>query len=294
MNYQMSKSIIILAAGASSRMKSSLKKSKSKDFDASSIESLNKSLIKIGKSDRPFLDHLLFNIEKAGYKNVFLVVGENSDEFKEFYGENKVNNIYRNLKISYATQYIPKDREKPMGTADAVLQVLEQYPKLLNECFTVCNSDNLYSTKALKSLRESEFTNAFIAYDRDGLDYPNDRISKFALIELDEDNNLLDIIEKPEASKVQHIKNNKGVIFVSMNLWKLKGNEIFYYLRSCPINPERHEKELPSAILNMVNESKIHINAIPFKQHVPDLTSAADISILQKYFSNYSKKRTPE
>lgn len=282
MFYPMSKNIVILAAGVSSRMRKSLLES-NKIIDPKTIEYLNKSLIPIGKSSRPFLDYLLSNIIEAGYENVYLVVGEHSEAFKKFYGTKKAQNDYRNLNISYATQYIAKDRIKPWGTADAVLQALEQYPELLNESITICNADNLYSMQALKYLRESEFENAVIAYERDGLDFPIERISLFALMELDVKKNLKSIIEKPMPSDVQRIKETTDTLLVSMNLWKLKGKALFHYLKSCPINKQRDEKELPTAILNMINEASIMVKAITFRQHVPDLTSESDIAALQKY-----------
>lgn len=283
----MSKNIVILAGGTSSRMKRSLADSNSNQVDNLNISVLNKSLIKIGKESRPFLDYLLLNIERAGFNNIFLVVGENTDAFKTFYGKKDKNNSYKSLNISYAIQYIPENRQKPLGTADALMQLLDQYPKLKNCSFTVCNADNLYSIEALRSIRKVGNPNAFVAYDRDGLDFPLDRISKFALTILDENNYLSDIIEKPNLSLLEDLQNKKSALTVSMNLWKLRGSEILPYLKSCPINSERNEKELPTAILNMIKKSCVKVKGLHFKQHVPDLTSQADISILQNNISDF-------
>ena len=283
----MGKNIVILAAGMSSRMKKSLAESNTNEVDHVNIGLLNKALIKLGKENRPFLDYLLFNIEKAGYENIYLVVGENADEFKKFYGKKERNNSYKSLNISYAVQYIPENHQKPLGTADALMQLLDQHPKLINDSFTVCNADNLYSIEALKGIRQVVNPNAFIAFDRDGLDFPLDRISKFALTVLDENLFLIDIIEKPQQSFLEEYQNKMGALYVSMNLWKLQGSEILPYLKSCPINSERNEKELPTAILNMIIKSSTKVKALHFRQHVPDLTSEADISILQKNISDF-------
>ena len=66
--------------------------------------------------------------------------------------------------------------------------------------FVVCNCDNLYSVKAFETLRKSKHNNAFINYDRDALDYSQDRIERFALTKVDSNNFLQDIIEKPTTS----------------------------------------------------------------------------------------------
>ena len=50
---------------------------------------------------------------------------------------------------------------------------------------------------------------------------------------------------------------------------------------NCPINPLRNEKELPSAIMNMIT-IRSYMKAVPIAEHVPDLTSKKDIAILEK------------
>ena len=81
--------LIILAGGASSRMNKSL------ELDGSTSDSkVSKALIGMDKSGRPILDYLLFNAKKAGFKNVYLVVGEDSEGFKKCYG-NKTKNSFK-------------------------------------------------------------------------------------------------------------------------------------------------------------------------------------------------------
>ena len=61
--------------------------------------------------------------------------------FKEFI----ISQSFENINIQFVKQYIPKGREKPLGTSDAVVQALDQFPELKQNIFTVCNGDNLYS-----------------------------------------------------------------------------------------------------------------------------------------------------
>ena len=51
--------LVILAGGISSRMKNSITSDETKNE--------SKSMIRLGQADRPFLDYLLMNAERAGY-----------------------------------------------------------------------------------------------------------------------------------------------------------------------------------------------------------------------------------
>ncbi|HPF10629.1 MAG TPA: sugar phosphate nucleotidyltransferase [Flavobacteriaceae bacterium] len=265
----MHNTLIILAAGASSRMKQSLEDTH--DFKG-------KALLPLGKSQKPVIEYLLQNAKKAGYTKVILVVGKEANAFKDYL----INNPIPGLKLSFAHQNIPEGREKPLGTADAVLQTLEQFPQLRNECFVVCNSDNLYSVRALELLRTEKTPNAFISYDRDGLEFQKERILSFALVIQNQEGYLRDIIEKPTEAVAENYRDTQGVLRVSMNLWKLHGRDAFTYLRDCPLHPARQEKELPNAILAMV-KAGILVKGIPVKEHVPDLTSKEDIAKVEAF-----------
>lgn len=279
----MNKNIIILAGGASSRMKNSIISKNLSEEELKNANTRSKALLEFGNAKRPILDFLLLNAEKAGYKKVVIVIGEQGALFKEYYGNQLKDNSFRGLSISYAIQYIPKGRDKPFGTADALFQALTQFPELQNEAFTVCNSDNLYSVAALQALLICKDSNAFINYDRDALQFKMLKIQRFALTLVDENFHLETIVEKPANNQVINFKDAKGKYRVSMNIFKFEGAEIYFFLKNCPINPKRNEKELPTAILNMIRESNTHIKGIPFAEHVPDLTSKEDIAIMKKY-----------
>jgi glucose-1-phosphate adenylyltransferase len=272
----MHKNLIILAAGASTRMKESL----SQDKSSSEIDQLSKTLIGLGNKDRPLLIYLLDHAKKAGYTEIFLVVGKRYDGFKTLFGDQISDNDYQGMKIHYAIQCIPDIMAKPLGTADAVFQALEQYPQLRESTFTICNSDNLYSIEAFNALQLDDHTNAMIRYDRNGLVFDREKILKFALLEVDADGFLNDIIEKPISLDTGKTK------WVSMNLFKLYGPMVYPFLRDCPLNPIRKEKELPTALLNMCRENHQSIFTIPRSEHVPDLTSKEDIDSFNDFLND--------
>ena len=215
--------LIILAGGASSRMKKPTTSKNINPNETAQANNRSKSLISLDNTGRPVLDYLLYNAKKAGYKNIYIVINEKGGLFKEFYGNKERDNDFNGLNISFPIQYITKDREKPFGTADSLLQAVEQFTELNNQFYTVCNSDNLYSTRALRFLRETEYKNAFISYNQDALEFPLERIFKFALTKLNEDNELINILEKPSENDVLNFYDRDRKLRVSMNIFKFDG-----------------------------------------------------------------------
>jgi NDP-sugar pyrophosphorylase family protein len=279
--------LIILAGGASSRMKKEVVLNNLTEEEIAQANERSKGLIGVGPNGRPLLDYLLQNAKKAGYKNIIIIIGEQGELFKEFYGNQDKNNDFHGLNISFAVQYIPEGRVKPFGTADALFQAVEQYPEMNTQSYSACNSDNLYSTAALLALRETSSPNAFIGYDRDALDFPSERISRFAIAKLDENNHLLDILEKPTAEDLENYKDSEGKLRVSMNAFKFNGAMLYPYLKDCPVNPERDEKELPTVLLNTIKDNPNTALGIPFSEHVPDLTAKEDIAEVKEYLKKY-------
>ena len=271
-------SLIILAAGLSSRMKKSVS---SKNLSKRSIEQANsrdKGLIGIDKNGRPLIHYLLINAKIAGFKVIYLVIGQNSDSFKSYFDENK----YDGLDIEFAVQYLEKNKLKPSGTADALFQAITQFPILKSSNFCVCNSDNLYSAKALRSIRSTSFSNAFISYDKSFLNFSSAKVSSFSILKLNKNGYLVNILEKPTTKDFDLFKDNDGKIRVSMNLFKFNGSVFYDYLKNCPFDVLRNEKELPTAVLNLAKDQPSSVYGIPFEEHVPDLTSKDDIIVLNK------------
>ncbi|MFT5751067.1 MAG: NDP-sugar pyrophosphorylase family protein [Flavobacteriales bacterium] len=280
----MTKTLIILAGGASSRMKKSTTTELSEEA-MSQANNRSKSLILM--NDRPMMDYILYNAKLAGITEVILVIGPQGDLFKTYYGSKTSGNDFHGLTISYAIQHIPLDRVKPLGTADAVFQALEQYPELQKTTFLVCNSDNLYSPKVMFALRESTHPNALISYDRGQLKYPMERIARFAVLKTTSERYVEGIVEKPEVGDMAIYKDSEGHFRVSMNIFKFDGSSFFKHLKNCEIHPVRLEKELPTVIRTLIAEDSKAIRAIPFGEHVPDLTGKNDITAMNEYLSKH-------
>ncbi len=276
--------IVILAGGVSSRMRN-VGPCRSQVDSALLREAVekSKSMISVGSESHPFLDYLLSNILKAGYRHVVIVVNERDNSIRAYYEQMGGTKYFPGLRISYASQRIPPGRMKPLGTADALLEALLSAPGWKNQSFTVCNSDNLYSVNALSLLLGCRHPNALIDYDRSALLFSQERIGQFAVMMKDESGFLLDIIEKPGPGEIQKARDIKGRIGVSMNIFRLSYADILPYLESAPLHPVRNEKDLPLAVRTMAVQRPGSVLTIPLSEHVIDLTAPHDIPAVQEY-----------
>lgn len=280
----MQPNLVILAGGISSRMKkitpavAQLDPALRRD-----AEEKSKTMIGVGENFRPFLDYLLCNIVAAGYRNIVIVIGEKDNSIRAYYEEGDGAMQFQRLNISYAVQPIPAGRQKPLGTADALWHALKSMPSWRGQSFTVCNSDNLYSSVALGLMLADAHTNAMIDYDRAALHFAHERIAQFAVIEKDAEGFLQEIIEKPSPEEMARVADSNGRIGVSMNIFRLAYDHILPCLETVPLHPIRREKELPAAVKMLVDQNPQAVFTIPRSEHVPDLTTQSDILPVREY-----------
>ncbi|HXG01198.1 MAG TPA: sugar phosphate nucleotidyltransferase [Bacteroidota bacterium] len=282
----MEPNIVILAAGASSRMKESVQAAMRSGL-AVHILARPKCMLPVGEDDKPFLDYLLTNIHRAGYRDAVIVVGEKDEWTQQYYEDRRGAEQFPNLRISFVRQPIPPGRNKPLGTADALVRALQAMPHWYGQRFTVCNSDNLYSHGALQLLLHDNHLNSMIAYDRHGLDFPVERLRQFSVVMIDDDGYLTDIIEKPTDEELERAVAVPERVGVSMNLWRFSREAILPFLHDVPLHPIRQEKELPTAVRLMVSQQPKSVWAIRRSEHVPDLTSAGDIEKVKEYLRQH-------
>lgn len=272
------KSLLIMAGGASSRMKRSLSQSNLTQDEKNLAGKVHKSLIPLGKEKKPLLFYLISNAVAVGVTDIYLITSSENEPFQKLVGTSKINNSFAGAKVHFAIQYLKKGHIKPLGTADAVEQTLLQYPELIEQTFIICNGDNLYSKAAFKNLlKPRKVTNALISYARSGLRFKDERIEKFAVMDVDSLGYLKKIIEKPDPKTVEKYRDTTGEIRVSMNIFSFSGKQLNTYLKNCPIHPERKEKELPEAIRLLNIKEPNQIKCFGMKEHILDLTSAEDI-----------------
>ena len=273
-------SVLIMVGGVSSRMKKSLSSSSLSVEMKEKAARVHKSLIPIEAKGKPLLYFLLKNVQGAGLREVYLITSESNEAFHEFLEEN--SGEFSALHIHFAVQKVPPGRAKPLGTADAVMQCLEQYPNLKEQRFSVCNGDNLYSSGALAALKAERNTpNALIAYQAKALGHPIEKIMAFALLDFDEECLLTEILEKPTKTQLSQYRARHSELWVSMNLFNFSGPHIFPALQNCPINEDRAEKELPTVVKIMLSEYPKGMICLRREEKVADLTSASDLGSIE-------------
>jgi glucose-1-phosphate thymidylyltransferase/glucose-1-phosphate adenylyltransferase len=246
-------------------------------------------MISVGKTGKSLMDYQLFNAHLAGFEEILLLLHPEDVFTQEYYEEQMSTDSTLGLNIQFSRQYISPDRQKPAGTADAVLQALQQQTSWQTGKLIIINSDNLYSSKALELLWDACSDNALISYDRDALEFPEERIKAFAVIRSDEKGYLQEIIEKPDDKIINQLMQQSGRIGVSMNAFVIVAEQMIPYLELTPFHPIRYEKELPTTISLMVTDFPDSFFTIPLAENVPDLTSKHDLAIVQNYLqANYS------
>ena len=230
----------------------------------------HKSLIELGSSKTPLLSLLCTEAIAAGVEKIIVVTGSDNQDFilwQESFGK-----THPEVTIEFAIQ------PEPLGTADAVQQAMKQFT-LLQECsFIIANGDNLYSQTAFKkAMAHQDTSHAIIAYEAKHLGFDESRIAAFALIQVDENNFVEGIIEKPPVRTHRDFYDKEGHLRVSMNLNLVEGDSFYKALQACPVHPTRGEKELPEAIRITIKEQPKSVYCHLVFEKLPDLTSAQDL-----------------
>lgn len=251
---------VILARGLGKRMRAVDESVHLNADQLRAADSGMKAMIPIG---RPFLDFVLSALADAGFNQACLVVGPEHTAIRNYYE----SVARKRIDVSFAIQ---KD---PIGTANALLAAQNF---IGDESFLALNSDNYYPVdvfRALRALGEPGLP----AFERNSLiregSIPSERIQAYALLEIDDNDYLKRIIEKPAATLPTR---NTSPVFISMNCWRFTPE----ILRACSEVPRsaRGEFELPEAVQFGLSSLGLRFKAIPFRTGVLDLSYRSDIA----------------
>jgi glucose-1-phosphate adenylyltransferase len=268
--------IVIMAAGVSSRMRNSIVPTNiSQRLIIQSNERV-KGFIQAGDGNEPIIFYIIKNSLEAGIKDFYIILSDNSDQFQKYLKELE-KQLSIQIKFGFQDFY---GKSKPLGTADALLQLMNQHQELKKKRFIVCNSDNLYSTRAIKLLLDENNYNSMIAYNYSCLNYSEERLSSFSILKVKK-NFLESIIEKPDLDIIRSYSKR----YVSMNIFSFKGDQVYKYFRDCSINIKRGEKEIATAIQKMIGDNKKSMIVYPLCEHVPDMTFKEDIDKISQFLN---------
>jgi glucose-1-phosphate thymidylyltransferase len=220
---------------------------------------------------RPFLDYVLSALADAGCTEVCLVIGPEHEVVREYY---QLTRPPERIRIAFAVQ------EEARGTADAVLAA-ESFTG--TGPFLVLNSDNYYPIDVLRALVDLEgqglpaFRRATLI-ERSNID--PERVRSYALLSIDEQGNLEDIIEKPDPATFDRFEKRADDLRVSMNCWRFAAS-IFTACRR--VEPSaRGEVELPNAVRFAIHTLGERFRTIPVDAGVLDLSRRDDIAAVER------------
>jgi dTDP-glucose pyrophosphorylase len=208
---------------------------------------------------RPFLDYILSSLADAGVRRVALVVAPDHSVLRRYY---EFDAGPTRVRLDFVVQ------EAPLGTANAVLAA-ETW--VAGDPFLAMNADNLYPVPVLAELGllSEPGLPAFEAGDLvRSSNIPAERISSFAILDVDEQGHLVGIVEKPKSDLPP-----KGGRFISMNCWRFD-RRIFDACREVP-KSARGEFELPEAAGLAVRRG-VRFKTFRARGPVLDLSTRAD------------------
>lgn len=250
---------VVLARGLGRRMQEASGAAKLDDAQLRAADAGLKALMPI--AGRPFLDFILSALADAGLTRALLIVAPDHQAFRRYYVDEQPP---RRIGIEFAVQ------QDAIGTADAVLAA-EAWTA--GDPFLVMNADNLYPSDVLRGL--AALTEPGLpVFTRDDLvhtsNIPPDRVQSFALLEVDTDGYLSDIIEKPS---IQRMSAAGAKAAVSMNCWRFD-SRMFRFCREVP-QSARGEFELPEAV-GLALRDGMRFKTVPARGPVLDLSRRAD------------------
>jgi glucose-1-phosphate thymidylyltransferase len=258
---------VILARGLGTRMRRASASARLDEAQARAADAGVKGMIPIG---RPFLDYVISALADAGSRDVCLVVGPEHDGIRRYYSREAVPTRVR---VTFAVQTDPR------GTADAVAAA-ESFAA--GDQFLVINSDNYYPASALGGLAALPGP-GLAGFERAALvgegNIDDDRVSRYAVMEVHPDNSLADIVEKPDAER--WARTPAGAL-ISMNCWRF-GPSIFEAARRIGPSP-RGEYELTDAVKDAMRHGERFL-VVRVRAGVLDLSQRDDIPSVTRRLS---------
>lgn len=239
----------------------------------------------VGPNGEAIIDYSIYDAIKAGFGKVVFVIRESfSDAFKEKFdpilkGKIDVEYVYQELDNLPEGFSLPGGREKPWGTAHAILVT----KNVINEPFCALNADDFYGYNAYKVMADF-LTNSDNPTEYSMVGYKLSKtLSDFGSVsrgicDVDENDLLRKIVEttkilkkdgkiisvEPDGSE----KELTGDESASMNIWGFKPSvfpvleEKFTDFLKNQINEPKSEIYIPSVVFDMIQEKKATVKVL--------------------------------
>ena len=239
----------------------------------------------IGPNGEAIIDYSIYDAIKAGFgKVVFIIRKSFADAFKEKFdqklkGKIEVEYVYQELDMLPEGYNLPEGREKPWGTAHAILVA----KNAVKEPFCALNADDFYGFNAYKTMA------TFLTNSTDPTEYSmvgyqlNQTLSDFGSVsrgicQVDNNDNLIEIVENKKIFRKENeiisvlddgtevkLTGNESA---SMNIWGFKPsvfpeleNKFVEFLKNEMYKP-KSEMFIPSVVFELIDEEKAKVKVL--------------------------------
>ena len=262
-----------------------------------------KQMAPVDDTGHIIIDYSVYDAYRAGFEDVICIINPSREnDFKEHFKDasSQVNISYAHQKLDFLPDGfdIPAGREKPWGTAHALLSAKDQ----IKRPFAVINADDFYGAGAFglvyDFLANNSTNHAMIGYHVENTLTESGYVSRGVCSV--QDGKLIGIDErtkiKPAPGGAVYTENETDFTFlpagtiVSMNMWGF-GRSILAGIESrfeafldknLSSNPLKCEYGLPTVVGELIDEKKATVEVLPTVDKWYGVTHPEDMPSVQK------------
>ncbi len=263
-----------------------------------------KQIEPIGPSGEITLDYSIYDARKAGFGKIIFVINKDIERaFRERIDQTlgqhyKTAYIYQDLDDLPGGFDVPRGRQKPWGTAHAVLSC----KNLINRPFAVINADDFYGRAAFQALgkylqgakdRKNRYDFCMVGYDLRNTLTEHGHVAR-GVCSVDQDGYLISIRERTRIKKfngvVKYTENGEtwidisGDSLVSMNMWGFTplmfaelGERFAQFLAENRGNLSTAEYFLPDVVNQLLVEKKAAVQVLRTQEKWFGVTYQEDV-----------------
>jgi NDP-sugar pyrophosphorylase family protein len=239
----------------------------------------------VGPNGEAIIDYSIYDAMRAGFGKVVFIIRESfADAFKEKFekklkGKIEVEYVFQELDMLPKGFTLPEGREKPWGTAHAILVAKD----VINEPFCALNADDFYGFNAYKAMAK------FLTESKDPMEYAmvgyklNETLSEFGSVsrgicQEDKNSNLIKIVETlkivKRGNEIISVENDgsetslTGNEIASMNNWGFKPSVFeqlekrFTQFLKTEIDKPKSEMYIPSVVFDLIDEKEAIVKVL--------------------------------
>ena len=239
----------------------------------------------VGPNGEAIIDYTIFDAIRAGFGKVVFVIRESfADAFKEKFeaklsGKIDVEYVFQELDNLPEGFSLPEGREKPWGTAHAILVA----KNVISEPFCAINADDFYGEGAYRIMADflnnsvQEQTFSMIGYQLKNTLSEHGSVSR-GMCTVNENDNLVKIVEthnifKKGGAAVTTAEDGSetpltGNERVSMNFWgfhpsifKTLESKFVQFLKT-EIDKPKSEMYIPSVVFEMIEDNEAEVKVL--------------------------------